>query len=55
MAATAQSAIHIDEESGEWMIDIPQEVMDEIGITPSDIILWRVDENGQVSIKKKSE
>jgi hypothetical protein len=51
----ALAATFFDEISGELMVDVPQEIMDEIGITPGDVIVWNVDQNGRVTITKKTE
>jgi bifunctional DNA-binding transcriptional regulator/antitoxin component of YhaV-PrlF toxin-antitoxin module len=55
MAATVTTAIQVDEETGEYMIDIPLEILAEAGIHPGDIIVWNIDENGEVYFKKKLE
>lgn len=49
----AQAETFFDDATGELMVDVPQEIMEEIGIQPGDIIVWRVDEEGRVSISKK--
>jgi antitoxin component of MazEF toxin-antitoxin module len=51
----ALAATFFDEISGELMVDVPQEIMDEIGITPGDVIVWNVDQDGRVTITKKTE
>jgi hypothetical protein len=43
---------YFDEESGEMMLDLPQEIVDELGFEPGDMVQWKVDENGCVSIVK---
>ena len=43
---------YFDEESGEMMIDLPQEIVDELGFEPGDMVQWKVDENGCVTIVK---
>jgi len=55
MATTATTAIYVDEETGEYMIDVPLEILEEAGIHPGDIIVWNIDENGEVYFKKKSD
>jgi bifunctional DNA-binding transcriptional regulator/antitoxin component of YhaV-PrlF toxin-antitoxin module len=53
MAATATTAIHVDEETGDYIIDIPMEILEEAGISPGDILVWGMDENGKVYFKKQ--
>jgi hypothetical protein len=51
----AQASTFFDEVSGELMVDVPHEIMEEIGIAPGDVIVWSVDENGCVTITKKND
>lgn len=50
--AKAQTKTFFDEESGEMMIDLPQEIIDECGFEPGDLVQWKVDECGNVIIVK---
>jgi hypothetical protein len=51
----AQASTFFDEVSGELMVDVPHEIMEEIGISPGDVIVWSVDEHGCVTITKKTD
>lgn len=44
-----------DSETGELMIDIPQEIIDQLGWKAGDSLAWTVHENGTVTISKLDE
>jgi hypothetical protein len=43
---------YFDEESGELMLDLPQEVIDTLGFEPGDMVEWAIDVGGRVTFSK---
>jgi hypothetical protein len=49
-AQTAQT--YFDEESGEMMLDLPQEIITELGLEVDDLLQWSIDDEGRVVITR---